>query len=70
MSANAKVTVTLVISNLGTWGEECTVGQIRKQAMEEARGRLARVIRESEERNFITVLGDLSVVDIVFGENK
>lgn len=38
----AEATITLRLSNLGTWGDECTAGQIRDQATEAA----LRMIRQ------------------------
>lgn len=40
-SASAQVTVTLVIQvGGGTWGENCTVSQVHKQAIDGARNKL------------------------------
>ena len=42
----ATVTITLEIET-GSWGPECTLGQATKQAEEEARIRLDKILRDS-----------------------
>lgn len=37
---NATVTLTIELSNLGSWGPDCQTSQIYKQAIEAANGRL------------------------------
>lgn len=45
-TTSAKVTVTLELSNLGSWGPNCTTGQVHDQASEAALGRLNRLFKE------------------------
>lgn len=45
-STGAKVTVTLELSNLGSWGPDCTTSQVYDQAREAAIGRLNRVFKD------------------------
>jgi len=45
-STGAKVTVTLELSSLGSWGPDCTTGQVHDQAREAAIGRLNKVFKE------------------------
>lgn len=42
----AKVTVTLELSSLGSWGPNCTIGQVHDQAREAAIGRLNKVFKD------------------------
>ena len=71
MSASARVQVTLLVSDLGTWGEDCTVGQIRKQAVEAAHRKVAALIGASgNDLRSIKVSGVPTVTDIIFGEEK
>jgi len=48
MSATAVVTVTLKINVTDTWGDDCTVGQVKKQALDSASGILHRALKESK----------------------
>ena len=45
-STSAKVTVTIELSNLGSWGPECTIDQVYRQAREAAIGRLNKVFKD------------------------
>jgi len=45
-TTDAKVTVTLELSNLGSWGPDCTTGQVHDQAREAAIGRLNRLFKD------------------------
>lgn len=45
-STGAKVTVTIELSNLGTWGPDCTTEQVYRQAREAAIGRLNKVFKD------------------------
>ncbi len=45
-TTSAKVTVTLELSNLGSWGPNCTTGQVHDQASEAALGRLNRLFKD------------------------
>lgn len=49
-STGAKVTITLELTNLGSWGPECTTGQVYEQARDAAIGRLNRLFKD-EARN-------------------
>jgi hypothetical protein len=41
----AKVTLTLELTNLGSWGPECKIDQVYRQALEQACGRLGRLFQ-------------------------
>ena len=45
-TTGAKVTVTLELSNLGSWGPDCTTGQVHDQARDAAIGRLNKVFKD------------------------
>jgi hypothetical protein len=45
-TTGAKVTITLELSNLGSWGPDCTTGQVHDQAREAAIGRLNRLFKD------------------------
>lgn len=45
-TTGAKVTITLELSSLGSWGPDCTTGQVHDQAREAAIGRLNRLFKE------------------------
>ena len=40
---SAKVTITLELTNLGTWGPECKIDQVYRQALAQAVGKLGRL---------------------------
>lgn len=47
----AKVTLTLELTNLGSWGPECKIEQVYRQALGQAVGRLGRLFKgESDIR--------------------
>jgi hypothetical protein len=48
-TASAVVEVTLSVRNLGSWGPDCTAGQIQKQAVEAARNRVAKLLQGQDE---------------------
>ena len=45
-TTGAQVTITLELSSLGSWGPDCTTGQVHDQAREAAIGRLNRLFKE------------------------
>jgi len=62
MSVTAKVSVTVTLLGLGFWGEECTVGQVRKQASLEAISKLRKLIGDQD----INVITNSISVDVMF----
>ncbi|QPN47330.1 hypothetical protein I5S86_10750 [Priestia aryabhattai] len=42
----AKVTLTVELTNLGSWGPDCTLDQVYRQAREAAVGRLNKVFKD------------------------
>ena len=51
-TANATVTMTVVINLASPWGGECTLEQIRKQAREDAEQQLGQLRAELRQRGF------------------
>lgn len=41
----AKVTLTLELTNLGSWGPDCKIDQVYRQALEQACGRLGKLFQ-------------------------
>jgi hypothetical protein len=41
----AKVTLTLELTNLGSWGPDCKIDQVYQQALGQACGRLGRLFK-------------------------
>jgi hypothetical protein len=58
-STGAKVSITIELSNLGSWGPECPTGQVHDQAIEAAIGRINRAFRE--DKNGIRLVGPVRV---------
>ncbi|UTC25323.1 hypothetical protein P7_133 [Pectobacterium phage vB_PcaM_P7_Pc] len=59
--ADAEVTISLKLHNLGSWGEECTVSQILRQAEEAAKTRAHKLLSQGTQANIkignITIKG-------------
>lgn len=49
--ASAEVTITLTLHSLGSWGEECQVSQILRQAEEAALTRAHKVLTPGTKCN-------------------
>lgn len=62
MPATAKVKVTLEIDIPSAWGDECTVGQIRKQAVDSAEGILRKMFEDRKAR----LIGDIKAYVITY----
>ncbi|WP_454863338.1 hypothetical protein [Pseudomonas hormoni] len=45
-TTNAVVTLTVELSNIGSWGPDCKIDQVYKQAVEEAMGRIRRAFEK------------------------
>lgn len=64
ISATAKVIITVEIDNTGgSWGKDCTVEQIHKQARQGAMNRLGQLIQR--ERG-IRIVGEPRVLGITY----
>ncbi|MBH3246110.1 hypothetical protein I5N23_04330 [Serratia marcescens] len=49
----AKVTLTLELTNLGSWGPECQINQVYKQALDQAAGKLGRLLNGQSDIRII-----------------
>lgn len=58
-TTGAKVTLTLELANLGSWGPDCLLDQVYRQAREAAVGRINRAFKD-DNRN-IRILGPVIV---------
>lgn len=58
-TTGAKVTITVELSNLGSWGPDCMLDQVYRQAREAAVGRLNRAFKE--DARHIRILGPVIV---------
>jgi len=47
VSASAQVTLTLVVDSAGSWGSDCTVEQIHKQASEDVISQVESMVNKS-----------------------
>ena len=65
--ATATVKITLHVSNLGAWGEDCSIGQLHRQAKEGAAGMVRRALRDADGKPLpdIHIVGDPVVTGIV-----
>ncbi len=68
MSASAKITVTIEMHARQNWGDDCTAGQIRKQAKREMTDALRSALTHCRYRSFIR--GEAKVDVIVLGEKE
>ncbi len=64
IDAGARVTLTIEISSLGSWGGDCTVAQIYKQAAEEAVGRLRNLIGKHQLMHSMKIVGEPQVTGV------
>jgi len=48
VTANVRVLVTIEISNCGSWGDDCSIGQMKKQAADHAIGVANMLTRETK----------------------
>lgn len=67
-TTGAKVTLTVELSNLGSWGPDCQLDQVYRQAQEAAIGRLNRAFKD-DSRN-IRILGPVIVEAITTDMEK
>lgn len=51
-TTGATVTLTVQISNVGSWGPDCQIEQVYRQALVEAKGRIAKAL-EGKDIRFI-----------------
>jgi hypothetical protein len=58
---SARVNVTLDIAVDSTWGGDCNISQVQKQAKEDAR----RILAKTFEKTDVRVVGDMQVRMII-----
>lgn len=58
-TTGAKVTLTIELTNLGSWGPCCNLEQVYKQALEAAEGRINRAFKDDKQG--IRLLGPVVV---------
>lgn len=66
MTTTARVTVTLELTGLGSWGADCNLEQVYKQATDQAVGRL----RNGLDAQKFKIVGDVKVEAIIHGNDK
>jgi hypothetical protein len=47
-TTGAKVTLTIELTNLGSWGPDCKLDQVDSQVLEAAEGRINRAFRDDK----------------------
>lgn len=52
-TTSAKVTLTLELTNLGTWGPECQIDQVYRQALAQAVGKLGRLFEGQRDLRIV-----------------
>ena len=64
MATTATVKVTLEIKADSTWGDDCTVGQVKKQAIDSARKIIGKALDKSP--NNIDLIGQIECINIKY----
>lgn len=67
MTATATVSVILEVDINSNWGDDCTIGQIKSQTMDSARGILSNMISINGK---VSMKGDIECVSIKYVPNK
>lgn len=65
-TATARVTLTIDIRVNGSWGEECTIGQMRDQAKAAAEGAIKRAMQNYDAK----IIGEMKVASVIQIEGK
>ena len=63
MSVTAKVRVTLEIETGSQWNDDCTIGQIKEQAVNIANNRLSALFKDVKD---INITGKADFVDVIY----
>lgn len=64
MGVTARVTVKLDIDVASNWGDNCTVGQVKKQALDKATYILAKILRTTD----VKLIGKAKCISIIYTE--
>jgi hypothetical protein len=62
--AHARATFTIEVSNIGSWGHECQLAQIYKQATESAVGKIRNALAPTDVR----IVGDIKITAILIDD--
>ena len=62
IQAKARVQFTVEVET-SLWGHDCTIGQLYKQAAEDGRGQIVKLIAESKCR--ASVIGEPKVIGVI-----
>lgn len=65
-TATARATVTVDIRVSGSWGANCTIGQLQQQASEAAKNAVTRALQNVDG----TVIGDVQITSIIHIQPK
>ena len=65
LTAHAKIQVVVEVTAPGTYGADWTLDTLHEQAEREALASLAEVLRKSDERARIRIVGEPKVVDVI-----
>lgn len=72
VGATARATVTVEIYGLGSWGAECSLDQVHRQAAESAIGRLQQILdgaRNGDGRS-IRIVGEPNVTAVLVEQER
>lgn len=67
-TATARVQITIEIDAGSSWGPDCTVAQVRKQAGDESVARIMNILRDSKIR--VRLIGEPNVLAVMHGETQ
>lgn len=67
-TATARVQITIEVDSGSSWGPDCTVEQVLKQAGEESLARITSILRDCKIR--ATVIGKPKVIAVMAGETQ
>jgi len=68
MSVTARVVVTLELTGLGTWGNDCPLGQVYEQAATAAVGRISKAVAEKGALTGARIIGQPVVTAVMSTE--
>lgn len=64
ITSTARVKLELEVQVSSTWGSDCSIHQIHEQAEDEARGLIARMVRDSQETR-VKVMGTPEISAVI-----
>lgn len=70
MSVTARVVVTLELTGLGSWGNDCPLGQVYEQAANAAVGRIKRAMAEKGPLTGARIIGQPVVTAVMSTEDN